>query len=233
MGCTTVSISISICLYFQIYIFFQVHDLYIYILYIYKMSLYMKKKAEPFPLDNVLLLNLLVAFPLYMSIFWSSTCPQWKKGNLSIFNYPWPSKKYKDKQCFTTTHKTLAELYERNLMLMRLWMSCRTLCSKMLETQSSTWPWKSCLVRGHMEKVKVLCESKTSLNSVGTCNVGCAKHVHKNTDFQTSRTTRWRNNERYHPPPHPPHPRQTTSRTRRWHKDKKWNSARPLRGADT
>ena len=41
-----------------------------------------------------------------------------------------------------------------------------------------------------MEKVMVLGESKTSLNSVGTCNVGCAKHVHKNTDLQTSRTTR-------------------------------------------
>ena len=104
--------------------------------------------------------------------------------------------------------KRPAELYERNLM--RLWMSFRTLCSKMLETQSSTWPWKSCLVRGQMEKVMVLCESKTSLNSVGTCNVGCAKHVHKNTDLQTSRTTRWCNNERSHPPPHPPHPRQTS-----------------------
>ena len=42
-----------------------------------------------------------------------------------------------------------------------------------------------------MEKVMVLCESKASLNSVGTRNnVGCAKHVHKNTDLQTSRTTR-------------------------------------------
>ena len=100
--------------------------------------------------------------------------------------------------------KRPAELYERNLM--RLWMLFRTLCSKMLETQSSTWPWKSRLVRGHMEKVMVLCEGKASLNSVGTCNVGCAKHVHKSTDLQTSRTTRWRNNERYHPPPTHPIP---------------------------
>ena len=245
------------CIYKYLYLF-----IYLYIhmfpgawlINIYIISLYMKKKAEPFPLDNVLLLNLLVAFPLYMSIFWSSTCPHWKKEiypssttldlprNTRISNVsPQPTKRP-------------AELSERNLM--RLWMSFRTLCSKMLETQSSTWPWKSCLVRGHMEKVMVLGESKTSLNSVGTCNVGCAKHVHKNTDLQTSRITRWRNNERYHPPPHPPHPRQTsrttrwrnneryhppphpphprqTSRTRRWHKDKKWNSARPLRGADT
>ena len=145
-----------------------------------------EKKLSHFPLDNVLLLNLLVALPVYMSIFWSSTCPQWKKGNLSISNNPWSSTKYKDQTSFTNQQNTLVTfIYAPRNSMMRLSMSFRALCSKMLKTQSSTCPWKSCLVRGHMEKVMVFCESKTSLNSVGTCNVGRAKHVHKNTDFQT------------------------------------------------